>query len=152
MSEFNPFSEEAAVRAAAEALKQIEWQQQQKRWEAHVEACEAIMAAGVMPRLQLAAAAVREWGNIAEVTGVARTETYSGTTHLRGKLVINAGTDEASQIEFIASPKSQVIACEALRSHEKRRWQKISLTSDAISGKCDEIISAFLTWGWVKRR
>lgn len=152
MSDHNPFAEEAAVRAAAEVLKRLDWEQELKRREAHVEACTAIMGIGVLPRMELAAAAVRDWGNKAEVTGVSRTETYTGTTHLRVKLVINAGTKEASQLEFIASPKSMVIASEAQRPHEKRRWQKIALTSDAISGQCDEIISAFLTWGWVKQK
>jgi hypothetical protein len=146
----NPFAEAAAVNAAAEALKRLEWEKELKLRESHVEACLRIMQSGVLPRLVLAAEAMLEWGNTADVTGVARTETYSGTTHLRVKIIVNAGTNNQGRLEFIASPKSMVIAAEAERGHEKRRWQKIALTSDGISGQCDEIIRQFLTWGWVK--
>jgi hypothetical protein len=122
----NPFADEAAVRAAAEVLKQLEWKRQQELWEAHLKACEAIIRHGVLPRLELAASAVREWSNEAEVTGVARTETYAGTTHFRAKITINSGTREASYLEFIASPKSMVIAAEAACVHEKKCWKKNS--------------------------
>lgn len=107
------------------------------------------MRSGVLPRMELAAAAMKDWGNTAEVTSVARTETYSETTHLRVKIVVNAGTNKASHLEFIASPKSMIIAAEGERGHEKRRWQKIALTSEGISGQCDGIIRQFLTWGWI---
>ena len=136
--------------AAAEALKRLEWEQELKRREAHLEACVAIMKAGVLPRLELAADAVRKWGNKAAVVGVMRTETHTGTIHFRAKLVVDEGTAEMRCLEFIASPRSMVIASEAVRAHEKRRWQKISLTADAISNASDRIISGFLTWGWMK--
>ena len=146
----NPFADEAAAHAMAEALRQMEWELELKRREAHVEACLAIMKFGVMPRVELAAA-MKDWGNTAEVTGVARTETFSGMTHLRIKMMINGGTIEGGRLEFIASPISMVIAAEGERGHEKRRWQKISLTSENISGQCDHVISEFITWGCVKR-
>lgn len=147
----NPFAEAAAVSAAAEALRKLEWEQELKRREAHLAACEAIMLAGVLPRLELAAEAIRNWGNQVDVSGVFRTETYTGTVHFRAKMVVDQGTADTRTLEFIASPKSMVIASEGTKAHEKRRWQKISLTADAISGDSDRIISGFLTWGWVKR-
>lgn len=147
----NPFAEQAEVGAAAETLKVLEWEIELKRGKSHVEACEVIMRTGVLPRIELAAEAVREWGNVVDVTGVVRTETYSGTVHLRAKITVDAGTANMKQLEFIASPKSMVIASEGCNSHEKRRWPKIALTAEGISGHCDEIIRSFLTWGWVKK-
>lgn len=147
----NPFTEAAAVGAAAEALRQLEWAQELKRREAHLAACEAIMRAGVLPRLELAAEAIRAWGNQVVVTGIVRTETHTGLVHFRAKMEVDSGTPEARHLQFIASPKSMVIASEAERPHEKRRWQKISLTADSIPNDSDRIISGFLTWGWVKK-
>lgn len=147
----NPFAEEAAVHAAAEALKRLEWEREMARWAAHLEACEVILKAGILPRLELAAAAMRDWGNTAEVTGVARTETHTGTTHLRVKLMLNAQTKGAARLEFIASPKSMIIAVEMERGFEKWQRRKMGLTVEGLSGKCDVFISEFLTWGWVKR-
>lgn len=147
----NPFAEAAAVGAMAEELKRIEWRIELNRREAHLKACEMIMKVGVLPRLQLAADAVRNWGKKAEVIGVTRSETYAGTVHFRAKLIVDEGTNEMRYLEFIASPKSMVIAAEGAKAYENRRWQKISLTADAISNHSDKIISGFLTWGWVKR-
>jgi hypothetical protein len=147
----NPFAEAAAAGAATEALKRIEWEMELNRREAHLKACEAIMKVGVLPRLELAAEAVRQWGNKAEVIGVTRSETFSGTVHFRAKLIVDEGTGEMRYLEFIASPKSMVIASEGEKAHEKRRWQKICLTADGISNDSDRIISGFLTWGWMKR-
>ena len=147
----NPFAEAAAAGEAAEALRRLEWELEQKQWEAHLAACEAIMKAAVLPRLELAAEAVAQWGNHVKVTGVLRTETYAGTVHFRAKILIHEGTPDATYLEFIASPKSMIIASEAMRGHEKRRWQKISLTAEAISNSSDRIIHEFLTWGWMKR-
>jgi hypothetical protein len=144
----NPFAEHAAAGAAAEALRKLAWQEDLKQRAAYLDACEAIVRHGILPRLKLAADAVKEWGYDVEVEGVLRTETFSGTIHLRSKITISSSEKGKKQLEFIASPKSSIIAAEAYFGCEKRRWQKIAITADGISGHCDIIIRDFLAWGW----
>ena len=131
-------------------MRKLEWDESVKRWEAHVEACTVIVREGALKRLELAAEALRQWGNDVEVEGVTRTESCTGVILLRAKLTINGGTADAGYLEFVAAPKSQVIHSEGERRFEKRRWKKISLTAEAIPGHCDEVIRTFMTWGWVK--
>lgn len=113
---------------------------------AHVEATEAIMRNAVLPRVQLAAKASESWGNQAETSDVFQTSTITGIIHVRVTLRIVSDSSSASEIQIIASTKSNVIAIEAQRGHEKRRWPKISLTAEGISSHVDKALHEFLTW------
>jgi hypothetical protein len=113
MSGDNPFLDAAAEGAAGDALRKATWERKVKEWEGHVAACEQIMLTGILVRMELASEAAVATGLDVKLTGIYRTETVTGVTHLRAKLVLEDGTDRTAQLEFIGSPKSMVIAAEA---------------------------------------
>jgi hypothetical protein len=145
----NPFSEAVAMGIGEAALREAEYRRQVQAAAAHVEACRAIMRHAVLERLTLAAEAARHWGHDAEVKGIYDTMTHTGVLHLRAKLVLAFGSNRFSRLEFIASPKSMVIATEGERVVERRRWPKVALTAIAISTHADKVIREFLRWGVV---
>jgi hypothetical protein len=104
MSGDNPFLEAASDGAAGDALRKAAWELQVKEWEEHVAACEKIMMLGVLKRMELAAEAALATGLAVKLTGIYRTETVTGVTHLRAKLVLENGTVRTAQLEFIGSP------------------------------------------------
>lgn len=145
----NPFMDAAMEGVSAAALREIEARRQVQAVHAHVEACRGIMAMAILRRLELAAEAADHWGHDATASGIHETQTHTGVLHLRARLVLDFGANRLSLLEFVGSPKSMVIACEATRVNERRRWGKIPFSADGISGLADEVIRDFLRWAVV---
>lgn len=145
----NPFDDAAAEGVGNAAIWQLEAERQHQAWLGHVEACRSIMRHAVLARLHLAAEAADHWGHDATASGIHETSTHTGVLHLRVRLVLAFGSNRFSRLEFIGSPQSMVIACEAERVTTRRRWPKVALTAEAISSHADQVIRDFLRWGVV---
>lgn len=146
MSAENPFDVAAAVGAARKALAEIDAATRELANGAHVTACETIMKHAVLKRVVLAGEAALQWDSNVSVSGVFQTQTHTGVLHLRVKMEMRTGTPDAAQIEFIGSPKSNVIACEGHKGGSKCRWAKISMTAEGISAHVDKALAEFLAW------
>lgn len=146
MSDANPFDLPATVGMARKLLSEIDARTRQLSIGAHVEACEAIMTHAVLRRVELAAKAASNWDPTVQVSGVFQTQTHTGVLHLRVKMTMWPKTTDEAVIEFIGSPKSNVIACEAKKGHSKHRWPKVSLTAEGISTHVDRALKEFLQW------
>ena len=106
-------------------------------WHAHVEACRAILRHWVLDRLELGREAAEYWGDTCTVNGV---------LHLREKLMLDLGKRRFAHIEFVASPKSMVIACEGERPSSRKRWPRIALSTEAVRLHADAAIREFLVF------
>lgn len=146
MSDVNPFDVAAAVGAARRVIAEIDARTRELAVGAHVTACETIMKHAVLKRVELAHEAALKWDSQVTVSGVFQTMTHTGVLHLRVKLEMWTGTPSAAFIEFIGSPKSNVIACEGRKGQSKHRWPKIAMTAEGISAHVDKALAEFLAW------
>lgn len=142
----NPFDIAAAVGAARKALSELDAKTRELASGAHVDACETIMKHAVLKRVELARDAALNWDSDVKVSGVFQTQTFTGVLHLRVKMEMRMGTADAAAIEFIGSPKSNVIACEGYKGSCKCRWPKIAMTAEGISSAVDKALAEFLAW------
>ncbi|MFT4177315.1 MAG: hypothetical protein QM627_11755 [Luteolibacter sp.] len=146
MGPLNPFDGAAAIGAARRALAEIDAETRALAAGAHVTACEIIMKHAVLARVQLARDAAMKWDEKVEVRGVFQTQTVTGVLHLRVKMESGAGTPAFAVIEFIGSPKSNVIACEGRKGYRKHTWPRIAMTAEGISRQIDKVLAEFLIW------
>lgn len=147
MSETNPFLGAAGDGAASDQARKEAWARKMAEWEGYVTACTELMEEGIMRRLRLAESAAIHHGFKVIITGIARTETWSGTTHLRAKIILESDTERTAQLEFIGSPKSGVIGVEGGRAYESKRWKNVPLSGNGIESSVEAIIEEFLAWG-----
>lgn len=143
----NPYLGAAAEGAAWEELRRIEWAEQLRIWNQYLEGCREFLEKSAHARLLLAAEAVQQWGWNSEIKQVNRSETHTGRVYFKTSLILMRETTCHAWLEFICSPTSSILASEAQRLGEKRRWKKASLHAPNMADHLDEIIRDFLRWG-----
>lgn len=141
----NPFFAASGLDAAGYVAQKARYQQKIDGDAAVLRACESIMEEQVKSRLVLASEAMAYWGNMVEVTGPFHTQTFSGMSHVRVKLVAILEY-RRSMIQIIASPSSLVIGIEAESGPYTRRWRAIPMIHEGSIPRVDKVIHEFLTW------